>query len=288
MVIGIGAGILAGGALSAGGSILGGSKASKAASSAAQAQVQAAQIAQQTVQGIYTNNQAVLSPFINAGTAATGQLGGLLGLPGYGVSGAAPGNPITGQPLGTGGLLQPFQPTAAQLAQTPGYQFTLGQGEQAVQNSFAAQGLGSSGPAIKGGVNYAEGLASTTYQQQFNNYWSQLQNYYNMLSGQQSTGAGAAGALAGVGLQTGGQLSNLITGAGAAQAAGTVGSTNALVSGLTGAAGAGANTGLLYSLYNSGMFGSGGGANALTPAGPAIAGSAGGFTGGVGTGAQYN
>ena len=38
----------------------------------------------------------------------------------------------------------PFAPTMAQLASTPGYQFTLDQGLKATQNAYAAQGLAGS------------------------------------------------------------------------------------------------------------------------------------------------
>ena len=58
-------------------------------------------------------------------------------------------------------------PTQAQLAQTPGYQFELQQGEEATNNSAAARGLSSSGAALKGADAYANNLADTNYQ---NNY----------------------------------------------------------------------------------------------------------------------
>lgn len=92
------------------------------------------------------------------------------------------------------------------LEKTPGYQFTLGQGLESVQNGYAARGLGSSGAAMKGAANYAEGLAQNTYQGMFN-------NYLNLLG----VGANAAA----------GQGSNLIGGANA-QAAGLVGASNSL------------------------------------------------------------
>jgi hypothetical protein len=221
-----------------------------------------------------------LSPFVYPSQAAQQELGYLTGLPGYSnASEGAPAgiNPITGQLLGYGGLTTPFMPTQAQLAATPGYQFTKNQGLQAVQNSFAAQGLGSSGAAMKGAANYAEGLASTTYQQQFNNYWQQLQNYYNMISGQVAPGTSAGASIAGVGSNTAGLLSNQIiggaqagasgliggaqataggiTGAAAAGAAGTVGAANAITGTLGNLGGAAGNAALLYGMYNSGMFG---------------------------------
>ena len=63
----------------------------------------------------------------------------LQGLTGTGVG----GNPLTAP------LTSQFQPTMAQLEQTPGYQFSLDQGLKATQNSYAGQGLGASGAAMK-------------------------------------------------------------------------------------------------------------------------------------------
>ena len=137
-------------------------------------------------------------------------------------------------------LTKPFSP--ADLANTPGYQFTLQQGEQAVANGLSAQGLASnntpgavSGPAQKAAINYAEGLASTTYNQQLQNYLSQNQQIYNMLAGVVGTGANAAAGLGGFGTTTATNVSNLLGTAGAAQAAGTIGSANAFANGLNGA-----------------------------------------------------
>jgi hypothetical protein len=89
-------------------------------------------------------------------------------------------------------LTKTFQPTMAQLEQTPGYQFTLSQGLNQAQNGYAAAGMGKSGNALAGAVNYAEGLASTTYQQQLQAYMAQNLQAYNMLSGTSQIGANAA------------------------------------------------------------------------------------------------
>ncbi len=74
----------------------------------------------------------------------------------------------------------PQQAAANALSQTPGYQFALDQGLKATQNGFAAQGLASSGAAMKGGAQFAEGLASQTYNQQLQNY---LANYNAGIAG---------------------------------------------------------------------------------------------------------
>ena len=257
MGIGVGTAVAIGAGVSAVGAVAGAEISSSAARTAASAQEQAANTAAQTTTSMFNTANSNLSPFITTGTGATNELAYYTGQGGATLPAGtvAPTNPITGQPLGAGGFVQSFQPTTAQLEQTPGYQFTLGQGLKATQAGFAAQGLGQSGAAEAGASAYSTGLAENTYQQQLQNYWSQLQNQYNMLNTVATTGAGSAGALAGTATQTGANLSNLITGAGAASAAGTVGSANALSAGISIIGSTASNTALLYGLYNSGMFG---------------------------------
>ncbi len=220
-----------------------------------------AQQAQQIIQAIYQSNKGILQPFVSAGYGGTAALQGMAGL----------GPNITGAPL-LSTLTQPFQPTMAQLAGTPGYQFALQQGLYGVDFQNAAMGLGGvtgagitggtggrgaaagpapgavpSGPLGKALANYATAAASTVYQQQFQNYLTQNQQIYNMLAGAYgglaSQGVGAAGALAGAGTTSAGQQANALltgsgqygaysTGAAAAQAAGQVGSASALSGGL--------------------------------------------------------
>lgn len=241
-IIGAGVGSAVGGVASA---VIGGN----AAQSAAQTQLQAATQAQQLQQNMFGTTQQNLAPFIAAGTGAQTQLQNLTG------SGIG-GNPLTAP------LTQPFaaSPYGEQTAlqQTPGYQFTLNQGLQATQNSYAAQGLGSSGAALKGAANYAEGLAGTTFQQQYTNYLAQNQQIYNMLAGQAQTGLSGAAALGGVSVQAAGQIGNTLTSGAAAEAAGQIGSANALNSGISSITGAGTNTALLLGLNNAGVFGAGG------------------------------
>lgn len=166
----------------------------------------------------------------------------------------APAGGYSGALGNSGSLDARFNPTMASLAATPGYQFILQQGLQGVQNSYAASGLGTSGPALKGAANYAEGLAGTTYQQQFENYLAQNQQIYNMLGGVVSQGQASAAGLAGPAVQSGASQASMLGQAGSALAAGTVGGANALSGGL----GSLGQSGVLYGLLaNSGMFGGG-------------------------------
>lgn len=199
---------------SAGASIYGANK-------AADAQTNAANQANALQQQQMAQNQTNLNPFLQRGNQAGDILSMLTGT-------QAGGN-------GTGALTAAFNPTMAQLASTPGYQFSLDQGLKATQNSAAAKGLGTSGSAMKGAADYAEGLAGTTYQQQFQNYWSQNQSIYNMLAGQSGQGLQAAGALTGANsTATNAQNSNLI-GAGNAQGGAATATGNAIGTGISGA-----------------------------------------------------
>lgn len=61
-----------------------------------------------------------------------------------------------------------FRLTPEQLAQTPGYQFALDQGNRAIQASSAARGGLLSGASVKAAQRFATGLADNTYMNQAN------------------------------------------------------------------------------------------------------------------------
>lgn len=81
-------------------------------------------------------------------------------------------------------------PTAAQAEATPGYQFQLKQGLQGVEQQMGASGGAATGGALKALTQYGQGVASTNYQNVFNNA---LQGY--------NTNVGTNLAMAGQGLQ---------------------------------------------------------------------------------------
>jgi hypothetical protein len=154
-----------------------------------------------------------------------------------------------------------FNPTEQQLEQTPGYQFTLQQGLKGVDNQLAAKGLNLSGAQAKGIGQYTTGLADQTYQQQYQNA---LQNFmtnygaqsdqYNRLSGLVGLGQNSAAGVGNAGLQTANTAGNFLTSGANAQAAGIIGSANAINGGLSSAA----QGGLLYSLLGNGGAGGAG------------------------------
>src|SRR5215469_5780864 len=162
------------------------------------------------------------------------------------------------------GLLAPWTqqftaPTAAQAEQTPGYQFQLQQGLNAMQNSAAGQGGLLSGRTLANLNNYAQGTASTNYQNVFNNALTQYQSAYNTFLNNQNNQYSRLMGLSGEGLQAaggegqliqgmGGDIASLMGQQGAAQAGGTM----ALGQGIGGALNSIGQSFTLNSLMNGG------------------------------------
>jgi len=227
---------LAGSAISAG-----------AAQSAAGTQASAADQASANALQEYDQTRADLLPYQTAGQSALGTLETTLGLPGGSGTNALTANGLSGLT---------FQPTQAQLESTPGYQFDLSQGLQAVQNSNAAQGLGISGSALKGAASYATGLANNTLTTQQGIFQQNLGNVLNPLTNLAGTGENAAATTGQQGIQAVGNANALQVGGANAIASGTVGAANAASSGLNSVG----NSGLNYLLYSQ-LLGSGGGSS---------------------------
>ncbi len=106
-----------------------------------------------------------------------------------------------------GSLLQPYQgefkaPTAEEAAATPGYQFALQQGLQGVERGAAARGNLLGGGEQKALEQYGQGLASTNYQQTFNNALQQYQTAYNQFQQGQANTYNRLAGVAGTGQVT--------------------------------------------------------------------------------------
>ena len=86
----------------------------------------------------------------------------------------------------------------------PAYQFQLKQGQQALDRSSAARGMGYSGAQMKAAQQYGQGLASQEYDKQYNRATSEFGDYFNRLAGLSQGGQQAAGSMA----QAGGQYAN--------------------------------------------------------------------------------
>ena len=233
--MGIGAAVLGAAGIGAVGSIASGLIGSKAAKSAADTQAQAA-LQGELLQAQELNTiQGYLAPYRALGEQGASMLGGQLGR-----------------------ITQPFAPTMDQLAATPGYQFALKQGQLATQNALS--GTQPGGAAAKSLINYSEGLASTTFQQQFQNYLAQNQQVYNMLAGTTQIGANAAAGAGQFGMQGTSNITNLLTGGAAAQAAGTIGGASSWLGALSGGTNALSNAIGIGAM--TGMFKGGGGSSA--------------------------
>lgn len=87
-----------------------------------------------------------------------------------------------------GALMRPNADTSAILKNDPSYQFRLKQGQQALDRSSAARGMGYSGAQMKAAQDYGQGMASTEFG-----------NYYNRLAGLAQGGQQAAGSMANAG-----------------------------------------------------------------------------------------
>ncbi len=118
---------------------------------------------------------------------------------------------------------RPIDPQAM-LEMMPGYKFARDQGLRTVQNAFGPRGLSLSGAALRGGAEYATGLADQTFGGQFNRLMDIAKTGSNA-----ATMTGQFGAQAS---QTGG---NFLVDRGNAMAAGTMGNANALTGGLNNA-----------------------------------------------------
>jgi hypothetical protein len=163
------------------------------------------------------------------------------------------------QSAGTGGGVAPFTMRGTMnggtdyaarlpaLEQTPGYQFRLNQGIQALDRSASAKGTLLNGGYQKDLMEFAQGLASTEFDREFGRNSSLA-----------DLGMRAAGAQGAYGTSYSNDLTNLTTGAGNAQAAGTAASGNAWGGTLQGLGSLGMQAGLYNWLRPQPPMGGGG------------------------------
>jgi hypothetical protein len=214
------------GAIALGASALGGVASAVSTGNASRAAVNASQQAtaenNALARDIYGQNRATLAPFVQQGTAATSYINQLLGIApqaqpqpqmmGMGGGGQFAFNPRDDFMSGFGGSMVPGMggggftpgiappgvggnmpaPGAAQAGfdafrNSTGYDFRLNEGSRAITNSQAARGMLNSGATLKGLTRFGQNIAS-----------DEFNNYLNSLLGQQSLGANAASAQAGV------------------------------------------------------------------------------------------
>ncbi len=209
--------------------LVGGLLGANAAKQAAGAQVQASNNSLALQRDIYNTQLGLQAPYRDAGAGALTQLSTLLG------TGGSPSAP------GYGSLTKPFGMSDFQL--DPGIKFQTQQGNLALQNSQAARDGVLSGGALKDLIGYNQGMAGTGYQNAYERYMNNNAATYSRLMGVTGLGQAAASNSAANAGAFGQSAGNTLVGIGNAQAAGDVGSTNAITGGLN-------NIGNMYYLQN--------------------------------------
>jgi hypothetical protein len=210
---------------------------------AAGQQAGAAQNATNAQLGMFNQVMSNLQPYQQAGAGALGALNYGLGI------GGGPGNarPTTGggapdaqggaAPGSYGWLTHPFGAADLNANLAPNYQFQLGQGLGQIQNQNAAAGGALSGNSLAGLNTFAQNYSQNAYQQAFQNYTANQQSIGARLGNLAQLGENASTGSASGAPQFSQGISQTIQGLGAANAAGTVGTANALSGGLNNAYG---------------------------------------------------
>lgn len=127
-------------------------------------------------------------------------------------------------------LTSKFTPEDFAAGIDPGYAFRLKQGQMAAQRAGNLKGM--TGNVLTGLQDYTQGLASQEYQNAFDRFQNQRKNIYNTLAGIAGIGQTGQTASNTAASNYGTNVSNLLTGGASAQAAGQVGTANALSGGL--------------------------------------------------------
>jgi hypothetical protein len=192
---------------------------SQASKSAANTQAQAASQASDAQRAMFERQVELQEPFRQAGLKGQNRLLELLGLgedknvPGYGKYATA-------------------EFGMDKFTADPGYAFRMSEGMKALERSAAARGGLLSGATLKGTQRYGQDLASQEYQNAFNRYQAERAGTLNPYQALAGTAQSSANVLTGAAGNLGQQLGSNIIGAGNAQAAGQIGSANAIVGGL--------------------------------------------------------
>ena len=201
------------------GAILGSSLiGANAAGNAADIQAAASDRANQVALDMFKQQKELQTPYREAGVTAQNRLMELLGLGGNTAA------------EGYGSANKPF--TYSDLTASPDYQFRLGEGLKALDRQAAMRGGLISGGAVKAAQEYGQQSASQEYNNAFNRYQTNrtnmLQPLGNLITSGQNAAANTGTAAQNYGTTAG---SNITSGA-AAQAAGGVGTANALTGGV--------------------------------------------------------
>ena len=171
------------------------------------------------------------APYRGIGYTSLSQIGGMLG--GQTPMFDAQGKPIldeAGMPKmqqGSGYLTRQFGPEDLKTSLAPNYEFMLKEGQRAARQRLNAGGSGGS-DIDRGITRFAEDYAGTAYQKAFENFSNQRKDIYNTLAGIAGIGQSGQTATNQAATTYGTNAANLMTGIGNAQAAGAIGSANAI------------------------------------------------------------
>ena len=184
------------------GSMLG---SSRAASSAGASQAAAADRAAQLQNEQYQQTREDQAPWRTAGVNALNKLGSASEYTPFGMS---------------------------QFTADPGYGFRLSEGQKALDRQAAARGGLISGGALKAAQRYGQEMGSQEYQNAFNRYQTERTAKLGPLQSLAGIGQSATNFMGQAGAANAANAGNYMTGGAAAQAAGQVGSANAITGGI--------------------------------------------------------
>jgi hypothetical protein len=119
-----------------------------------------------------------------------------------------------------------------QFQADPGYAFRLGEGMKAIERSAAARGGLLSGATGKALTRFGQDYGSQEYNNAFNRYQTERAAQLQPLQSLAGVGQTTANQLGAAGANYANNVGNLMTSGAAAQAAGQVGTANAINSGL--------------------------------------------------------
>ena len=222
---GVATAVVASAAITAGASYLAADKSASASESAANKQLQATQEGQQLLREMYNKNAPYWYPYTTVGQQGATQINQMLPY-----------------------LTHQFSPTDLQTGLAPNYQFMLGQGRQAQQQTMNVGGGGSN--ISRAADIFSQNYAGNAYQQAFNNYQAQRTNIYNTLQSIAGMGQQGAAGLSNLGSGTATNIANLGIQGANAQAAGQIGQANAWSGAISNIGNTLGNAGLSYALLN--------------------------------------
>jgi hypothetical protein len=154
-----------------------------------------------------------------------------------------------------------------QFKQDPGYAFRLQEGLKQLGHAAGARGGLISGQTLKGIQDYAQNSASNEYTNAFNRYQTERAARLAPLQSLAGVGQTTAAQLGQAGAANAGAVGNYLTGGAAAQAAGQVGTANAITSGLGTYLNYNNSNNLVNALSNRNLISQYGAGNVYTPQG---------------------